>query len=168
MPEQFNKGKKSRKTVYFHKVWGLNKHYVIFQLKRIYLCCHLLSILVLPPVSQSKTNLGIFRNCFWLLIRCSCIFTVKRHVRDNLFHPSTALVMLYQHCSYIPSYITAWDMTLDSPPVLLCLPDAGSLWERGQLAVEQLSVDRSGTGQVSWPETGHWCGFTQTYFLDSL
>ncbi len=49
---------------------------------------------------------------------------------------------------YIVSHMIACSVTLDSS-VLLYLSDAGSLRERGQLTVEQLSINRSSTGQVS-------------------
>lgn len=44
-------------------------------------------------------------------------------------------------------HVTACSVTLDLF-VFLYLSDAGSLWECRQLTVEQLSINRSSTGQV--------------------
>lgn len=79
------------------------------------------------------------------VIQYSCPSTTLQYITLLIY------TLLYLHCFYILPHMIACSVTLDSS-VLLCLADAGSLWERRQFTLEQLSINRSSTRQVSHRE----------------
>lgn len=101
-----------------------------------------------------------FINCFWREMSISH----STHALSVLYC-ATVIHTVLSILLYVLHMITCC-VTLD-PHVLLYLSDAGSLWECRQLSIEQLSINRSSTGQVSnHAACDVWPPFLQIYIYD--